>query len=323
MAQTRKKAAPGTPPDSARDQTIDGKLASGPKKQASPALLLAAGAALLGLAAFGLTVWQLMNPPVPDWQRANEAQLVRLSAALDHLNEAGAAQAEQTAVITSRLEGLEARLTDLDGQLAAETDQREALAGQLEQARALVQKQDAQKQQGQMATRQVSRLLLDELWLASQIGADLNALAQLIGGQTDRLAEEMAELLDGTLDSHAALLTEGNQLLEEVAGLAADPASNAANPVTDALASIWNRLSDTVRVRELASDEGPVAAGRAEFTLFAKAGDLAAAAQLVATSEALDSPAVHAWLVRAQSRLAVDARIAEFHADRAAADSAP
>ena len=157
--------------------------------------------------------------------------------------------------------------------------------------------------------------MLDELWLASQSGADLTGLAQLIGRQKDALAAKMAGLLGGTLTSHAALLAEGAALLEETRTQASDPASL----VTGALAGIWNRLADTVRLRELASDEGPLAAGQAEFTQLAKAGDLAAAVQLVARSEALDQPDLQDWLGRAEARLATDAAIAALHARQNAA----
>lgn len=332
MAQNTKtnprKKAPD-PDAPASSQTIEGQLAAEPKPAGSRALILAGCAGGLALLAAGLAGWQMLRPPLPDWQEDNRAELARLSGEITTLQDRIAAEAEQGEAARQALGQLTSRIEELRRQLAAETSQREALASQLEEARAQVRNQAAQNQaaqnqvtqisgqppDSQLAARPASRLLLDELWLASQSGADLTGLAQLIGRQTDALAAKMAGLLGGTLTSHAALLAEGEALLEEARSPASDPASL----VTDALAGIWNRLADTVRVRELASDEGPLAAGQAEFTQLAKTGDLAAAVQLVARSEALDQPDLQDWLARAEARLATDAAIAALHARQNAA----
>ena len=346
MAQNTKNNPRKKPPD--RDappssHTIDGQLAAKPEPAGNRALILAVCAGGLALLAVGLAGWQMLRPPVPDWQNDNRAELARLSGGIAALQKQMADEVEQGMAARDALGQLVSEIGQISRQLADEISQREALAAQLEEMRAQIQNLQAQNLEVQnlgqpnlgqsnpgqsnpgqsgadlLAARPASRLLLDELWLASQSGADLTGLAQLIRRQTDALANEMAGLLGGTLASHAALLVEGEALLEEAGAQASDPA----NLLTDALAGIWNRLADTVRVRELAPDEGPLAAGQAEFTLLAKAGDLAAAVQLVASSEVLDRPALQDWLARAEARLATDAGIAELHARQNGAKPGP
>ncbi len=336
MAQNTKNNPRKKPPD--RDappssHTIDGQLAAKSEPAGNRALILAVCAGGLALLAVGLAGWQMLRPPVPDWQNDNRAELARLSGGIAALQKQMADEVEQGMAARDALGQLVSEIGQISRQLADEISQREALAAQLEEMRAQIQNLQAQNLEVQnlgqpnpgqsgadpLAARPASRLLLDELWLASQSGADLTGLAQLIRRQTDALANEMAGLLGGTLASHSALLVEGEALLEEAGAQASDPAKL----LTDALAGIWNRLADTVRVRELASDEGPLAAGQAEFTLLAKAGDLAAAVQLVASSEVLDRPALQDWLARAEARLATDAGIAELHARQNGAKPGP
>lgn len=336
MAQNTKNNPRKKPPD--RDappssHTIDGQLAAKPEPAGNRALILAVCAGGLALLAVGLAGSQMLRPPAPDWQNDNRAELARLSGGIAALQKQMADEVEQGMAARNALGQLVSEIGQISRQLADEISQREALAAQLEEMRAQIQNLQAQNLEVQnlgqsnpgqsgadpLAARPASRLLLDELWLASQSGADLTGLAQLIRRQTDALANEMAGLLGGTLASHAALLVEGKALLEEAGAQASDPA----NLLTDALAGIWNRLADTVRVRELASDEEPLAAGQAEFTLLAKAGDLAAAVQLVASSEVLDRPALQDWLARAEARLSTDAGIAELHARQNGAKPGP
>ena len=336
MAQNTKNNPRKKPPDKdapPSSHTIEGQLAAKPEPAGNRALILAVCAGGLALLAVGLAGWQMLRPPVPDWQNDNRVELARLSGGIAALQKQMADEVEQGMAARDALGQLVSEIGQISRQLADEISQREALAAQLEEMRAQIQNlgqsNPGQSNLGQsnlgqfgadpLAARPASRLLLDELWLASQSGADLTGLAQLIRRQTDALANEMAGLLGGTLASHAALLAEGEALLEEAGAQASDPA----NLLTDALAGIWNRLADTVRVRELASDEGPLAAGQAEFTLLAKAGDLAAAVQLVASSEVLDRPALQDWLARAEARLATDAGIAELHARQNGAKPGP
>lgn len=331
MAQNTKNNPRKKPPDKdapPSSHTIEGQLAAKPEPAGNRALILAVCAGGLALLAVGLAGWQMLRPPVPDWQNDNRVELARLSGGIAALRKQMADEVEQGMAARDALGQLVSEIGQISRQLADEISQREALAAQLEEMRAQIQNLGqsnlGQSNLGQfgadpLAARPASRLLLDELWLASQSGADLTGLAQLIRRQTDALANEMAGLLGGTLASHAALLAEGEALLEEAGAQASDPA----NLLTDALAGIWNRLADTVRVRELASDEGPLAAGQAEFTLLAKAGDLAAAVQLVASSEVLDRPALQDWLARAEARLATDAGIAELHARQNGAKPGP
>ena len=336
MAQNTKNNPRKKPPDKdapPSSHTIEGQLAAKPEPAGNRALILAVCAGGLALLAVGLAGWQMLRPPVPDWQNDNRVELARLSGGIAALQKQMADEVEQGMAARDALGQLVSEIGQISRQLADEISQREALAAQLEEMRAQIQNlgqsNPGQSNLGQsnlgqfgadpLAARPASRLLLDELWLASQSGADLTGLAQLIRRQTDALANEMAGLLGGTLASHAALLAEGEALLEEAGAQASDPA----NLLTDALAGIWNRLAATVRVRELASDEGPLAAGQAEFTLLAKAGDLAAAVQLVASSEVLDRPALQDWLARAEARLATDAGIAELHARQNGAKPGP
>ena len=324
MAQNTKNS-PGkksaAPDGRTSSEIIEGQLAAEPKPTGNRALMLAGCAALLALLAAGLAGWQMLRPPLPDWQKDNLAELMRLKGEIANLQTQITADLEQGQASREALGQLRSEIGQISSKLAEETSKREALAAQLEEARELVQTLQAQNSapasSGQLAAPPASRLLLDEIWLASQAGAELAGLAQLIGRQQDALADKMAGLLAGTLTSHAALLAEGTVLLEEAGAQASDPA----NLVTDALAGIWNRLADMVRLRELASDEGPLAAGRAEFTRLAKTGDLAAAVQLVKNSEVLDRPDLQDWLARAESRLATDAAIAHLHARQNAAQS--